>query len=52
VALSLLSDELEKARRVLERGQAPRRPHRAARLGQPAARRNRSGRTDDAAEGE
>ena len=52
VALSLLPDELEKARRVLECRQAPRGPHRAAGLGQPAACRNRSGRTDDAAERE
>ena len=50
--LSLVTDELEEARRILERGQAARVTIGAARLGQSAPCRDRSCGTDDAAERE
>jgi copper transport protein len=51
-ALSLLADQLEEARCILEGRQSARRPAVAACLGQPAAGRNRTGRAHDAAERE
>jgi hypothetical protein len=50
LTLGLVADEFEEARRILERGQAAGVAIRAAGLGQPAARRDRSRGTDDAAE--
>ena len=52
LTLRLVADELEKARRILERGETARMPIGAARLGQAAAGRDRSGGADDAAERE
>ena len=52
MTLSFLADELEEARRVLERSQAPRSTARPAGLGQAAPGRDRPRRTDDAAESE
>jgi hypothetical protein len=50
LTLGFVADELEEARRILERRQTARAAVRPAGLGETAARRNRSCGTDDAAE--